>query len=207
MKSVFAVALAVAVAVGPVRAAEETTREKVGRAVLTFYWIVDESASRYDGKRSAELRDTRGRLIANSTRTFRRDLVMEGTGWLRDGRTVTYAGKVGGEHRFRIVRSRWGLTASGCPPDPYRSAAVDPNFVKLGSKIYIPQLKGTILPDGTKHDGVFIANDRGHFRGAHVDVFVGVGPRATRPFIRRGYRSRSFITVYLEGTRVPRCRG
>jgi hypothetical protein len=62
------------------------------------------------------------------------------------------------------------------------------------------------LPDGSKHDGIFIAHDRGGFRGAHIDIFVGVGPRSTRPFIRKGYPSRSYVTVYLEGTRVPRCR-
>lgn len=181
-------------------------RKKVGRAVLTFYWIVDESSSRYDGKRETELRDARGRLIAVTHARFRKDLVMEGTGWLRDGRTVRFDRTLGGQHRFRIIRSRYGITARGCPALPYRTVAVDPRFVKLGSKIYIPQLEGTVLPDGSKHDGIFIANDRGAFRGAHVDIFVGVGPRATRPFIRKGHPSRSYVTVFLEDAPVRRCR-
>ena len=181
-------------------------RRKVGKALLTFYWIVDESSSRYDGKRETAMRDARGKVLARVHARFRKDVVMEGTGWLRDGRTVRYDRKVGGEHRFRITKSRYGRTARGCPADPYRTVAVDPRFVKLGSKIYIPELKGTILPDGSKHDGVFVANDRGAFRGAHVDIFVGVGPRSTRPFIRQGYPSRSYVTVYLEGKSVPRCR-
>lgn len=151
-------------------------REKVGHAVLTFYWIVDESSSRYDGKRYTELRDTRGRVIAQTHARFRKDLVMEGTGWLRDGRTVRFDRTVNGEHRFRVTRSRYGVTATGCPTEPYHTVAVDPHFVKLGSKIYIPQLKGTVLPDGSEHDGIFIANDRGNFRGAHV-YFVSCGPR------------------------------
>lgn len=181
-------------------------RKKVGRAVLTFYWIVDESSSRYDGKRETELRDARGRLIAVTHARFRKDLVMEGTGWLRDGRTVRFDRTVSGQHRFRVIQSRYGITALGCPAQPYRTAAVDPRFVKLGSKIYIPQLEGTVLPDGSKHDGIFIANDRGAFRGAHVDIFVGVSPRATRPFIRKGHPSRSYVTVFLEGSTVRRCR-
>ena len=180
--------------------------KKVGRALLTFYWIVDESSSRYDGKRETELRDARGRVIAKTHARFRKDLVMEGTGWLRDGRTVRFARTVNGEHRFRVIKSRYGITARGCPADPYRTVAVDPKFVKLGSKIYIPELKGTVLPDGTKHDGIFIAHDRGAFRGAHVDIFVGVGPGSTRPFRRKGYPSRSYVTVYLEGSTVRRCR-
>jgi 3D (Asp-Asp-Asp) domain-containing protein len=180
-------------------------KKKVGRVMLTFYWIIDENASRYDGKRETELRDARGKVLARTHAKFRRDLVMEGAGWLRDGRTVMYTRKVGGEHRFRVTKSRYGVTATGCQLDPYRSVAVDPQFIKLGSKVYIPQLKGTTLPDGTIHDGIFTANDRGKFRGAHIDVFVGAGPGATRPFAAKGYRSRSHVTVYLEGSTVRRC--
>lgn len=200
---IIAVTIALAMPCG-VLAKEES--RSLGKALLTFYWIVDESSSRYEGKRTAELRDRRGRLIAKTHARFRKDLLREGTGWLRDGRTVTVDRKVDGVYRFRIVRSRYGLTARGCAPTPYRTVAVDPRYVKLGSKIYIPQLKGTVLPDGSTHDGIFIANDRGSFRGAHVDVFVGVGPSATRPFIRKGYRSRSRVTVHLTGSRVRRCR-
>ena len=180
-------------------------KKKLGQVLLTFYWIVDETSSRYDGKRETKLLDTRGEVIARTHANFRRDLVMEGTGWLRDGRTIMYARKVGGVHRFRITRSRYGITATGCQLNPYRTAAIDPRLIKLGSKIYIPQLKGTTLPDGTIHDGVFTANDRGKFRGAHVDIFVGAGPGSTKPFARHGYRSRSRVTVYLEGSTVRRC--
>jgi len=192
--------------VDPELPAGKEGREKVGRAVLTFYWVVDESSSRYDGKRDNELRDTRGRVIAQTHARFRKDLVMEGTGWLRDGRTVRFDRTVSGEHRFRVTRSRYGVTATGCPAEPYRTVAIDPRFVKLGSKIYIPQLKNTVLPDGSKHDGIFAANDRGNFSGAHVDIFVGLGPKGTRPFIRKGHRSRSYVTVYLEGSKVRPCR-
>lgn len=197
-------ALAIALAVPSL--AEEEKPRRLTRVLLTYYWIVDESSSRYGGKRTAELRDRRGRLIAKTTSRFRKDLLLEGTGWLRDGRTVTFAGKVGDIYRFRVVRSRFGVTASGCPPQPYRTVAVDPRVIKLGSKISIPQLKGTVLPDGTEHDGIFTANDRGDFRGTHIDIFVGVGPRATRPFIRKGYRSRSRVTAYVESAKKRRCR-
>jgi hypothetical protein len=46
---------------------------------------------------------------------------------------------------------------------------------------------------------MFIATDRGRFRGAHVDFFAGDGPRGARPFIRKGYGSRSHVTVYDAG--------
>jgi 3D (Asp-Asp-Asp) domain-containing protein len=101
---------------------------------------------------------------------------------------------------------RYGITARGCPAEPYRTVAVDPKIIKLGSQIYVPELKGTVLPDGSKHDGIFIANDRGRFRGAHIDVFVGLGPESTRPFRRKGYPSRSRVTVHVEGKTARRCR-
>jgi 3D (Asp-Asp-Asp) domain-containing protein len=177
----------------------------VGRALVTFYWVIDENSPEYRGDRSAVLRDPRGRVIARTTLKFKIDLVRQGSGWLRDGRTVIYIKKVAGESRFRISKTKYGLGSTGCRLVPYRTIAVDPRFVKLGTKISIPQLKGARLPDGTIHDGMFIAADRGHFRGAHVDFFVGAGSAAARPFIRKGYGSRSRVTIYSLG-RTTRCR-
>jgi len=173
--------------------------KRVGRAIVTFYWLIDEAAPRYRGKARAELDDASGRLIAMTSVRFRKDLIREGCGHLRDGRTVAYDRRLHGTNRFRIVASEYGVGRLGCALVPYRTIAVDPRFVKLGTTISIPQLKGARLPDGTIHDGLFIANDRGHFRGAHIDLFVGIGARGARPFIRKGYGSRSHVTVYLVG--------
>jgi 3D (Asp-Asp-Asp) domain-containing protein len=194
LRSALAAGTAALLLAAPAMAAKPPV--KVGKAMLTFYWVADESASRYRGGPEAVLRDARGHVIARTTRKFRRALVLEGAGWLRDGRAVMYDRKKGGEHRFRLVRSKYGYAITGRALVPFRTVAVDPRFVKLGSKIYIPQLKGARLPDGTIHDGVFIAADRGHFRGRHVDLFVGDGPRGARPFKQRGYGSRSHVTVY-----------
>ena len=151
------------------------------------------------------LRDPAGKVIASTTKRFKRELVKQGTGVLRDGRTVYFVRRMAGESRFRVTAFKLGIGSTGCPLIPYRTIAVDPHFVKLGSKVYIPQLKGARLPDGTIHDGMFIAGDRGRFRGAHVDLFAGDGPRGARPFIRRGYGSRSRVTVYVAG-RSSDCR-
>ena len=179
------------------RADKDVPGKKAGRALMTFYLLIDESSSKYRGKRNVTLRDIHGKVIASTTYKFKRDLVMEGSGWLRDGRTVMFETKVHGESRFRVTSAKYGLTVTGCPLVPYRSIAVDSRFVKRGSTVYIPQLKGSKLPDGTEHDGIFIASDRGHFRGAHIDVFIGAGPRSARPFIRKGYGSRSHVMVYV----------
>jgi 3D (Asp-Asp-Asp) domain-containing protein len=177
--------------------------KKIGRAIVTFYWLIDETAPRYRGNANAELVDVRGRVIASTSVRFRHDLIREGSGHLRDGRTVAYDRRLHGTNRFRIVHSEYGVGQLGCALVPYRTVAVDPHFVKLGTTISIPQLKGAHLPDGTIHDGVFVANDRGHFHGQHVDLFVGLGPKGARPFIRKGYGSRSHITVFQVGDAAP----
>jgi 3D (Asp-Asp-Asp) domain-containing protein len=177
--------------------------KKVGRALMTFYWIIDETSSKYRGKRSYVLRDVHGKVIAETTRRFKIDLVMEGAGWLRDGRTVMFEKRVDGESRFRITSAKYGLGSKGCALIPYRTVAVDPHFIKIGSTIYIPQLKGAQLPDGTTHDGIFVTTDHGHFHGSHVDVFIGAGARSARPFVRKGYGSRSHVTVYLTDEKSP----
>jgi 3D (Asp-Asp-Asp) domain-containing protein len=144
-------------------------------------------------------------VIAHTKHRFKLDLVRQGTGRLRDGRMVVFINRIKGESRFRVFKSKYGLGSTGCHLVPYRTIAVDPRFVKLGTKLYIPKIKGTKLPDGTVHDGMFVAADRGHFRGAHVDLFVGVGARGALPFIRQGLVSRSRVTVYADG-RTKECR-
>jgi len=177
--------------------------KKLGRALVTFYWTLDETAPRYRGKASAVLEDVRGRVLARTSKRFRRDLIMEGSGHLRDGRTVVYDRKVDGENRFRLGRSQYGEGQLGCALIPYRTVAVDPHFVELGSTLSIPQLKGAHLPDGTTHDGIFVADDRGRFRGSHIDIFIGSGPKGARPFVRKGYGSRSHVKVYLVEDDTP----
>lgn len=197
-RAVALIALGAVCGTVPVYGAE---RVKAGRALVTFYWLIDESSSRYSkGKENAVLRDVHGNVIAKTRRQFKLDLVREGSGWLRDGRTVMFQKKVGGESRFRITSSKYGLSSNGCPLVPFRTIAVDPHFIKIGSRVYLPQLKGMVLPDGTVHDGMFIAADRGHFSGKHLDFFIGVGTHGVRPFYRKGFGSRSRVTVYTEGT-------
>ena len=59
------------------------------------------------------------------------------------------------------------------PLIPYKSVAVDPKIVPIGEPMYIPELDGLVLPDGTVHDGCVRADDTGgHIKGNHVDFFV-----------------------------------
>jgi 3D (Asp-Asp-Asp) domain-containing protein len=59
--------------------------------------------------------------------------------------------------------------------DPYRSVAADPSFFKMGDVIFVPILRGKILPNGETHDGYMTVRDTGgdiHGSG-RFDFFIG----------------------------------
>jgi len=116
-RAVALIALGAVCGTVPVYGAE---RVKAGRALVTFYWLIDESSSRYSkGKENAVLRDVHGNVIAKTRRQFKLDLVREGSGWLRDGRTVMFQKKVGGESRSGPF-----CCAACCAPAPPGTSAV-----------------------------------------------------------------------------------
>ncbi len=82
----------------------------------------------------------------------------------------------------------WPLEAKGIECDPFRTLAADngllpkhdPAFkgkggvVPAGTRVWILQLAGRTLPDGSVHDGWCTVNDTGGgIYGAHFDVFTG----------------------------------
>ena len=67
-----------------------------------------------------------------------------------------------------------GRGAAGRPITPLSTVAVDPAVIRLGSRVYIPELDGLLRPDGTAHDGCFVAEDQGlRIKGRRIDVFMG----------------------------------
>lgn len=79
-------------------------------------------------------------------------------------------------------------TTHGIPLDPFRTVAADigaksssePKFkgqgglVPIGTRVWVLELVGLQLPDGTVHDGWVVASDTGGaIYGAHFDLFVG----------------------------------
>ncbi len=93
--------------------------------------------------------------------------------------------------RVRFTRSPhpFGTGAASNPLRPFRSIAcdlgnvggstpwVDGGYPRFGQQIYIPSAEGTVLPDGTVHDGIFTCEDTGGgVNGNHIDVFLGPVP-------------------------------
>ena len=170
----------------------------LGTFAPTFYRILDETKSP-TGERSEELFTREGQLIARVTSAFKRQLDIEGSARLRDGRIVNIEDRVGGRMRYLIVHGApFGVGAPGYRLVPYRTVAVDPRRVKLGTVLYIPSLVGIPLPSGEVHDGFGFAHDTGHgIIGSRVDIFVGFESDRDNALTRSGrIASQERVSVY-----------
>jgi 3D (Asp-Asp-Asp) domain-containing protein len=120
--------------------------------------------------------------IADVSREFAQQLILQGTGKLRDGRVVNVWGecKCGHSPCFKVLEhSPWGTAGSGRKLHPFRTVAVDRSLIKLGSLLYVPLLEGRTMPGrapwgGFVHDGCVVADDTGGgIIGHQLDLFVG----------------------------------
>ncbi len=194
-------------------------REPLGRFQLTFYYLVDEADGRFAGlPKEVPVMDVFGRTITVVSREFKRKADIEGSARLSDGRVINFAGRAAGGIRYRLVEgARWGLGVgntefiSKVEPYkliPYRTAAVDPKKIPLGSVLFIPRAQGIRLPNGTEHDGYFLAHDvGGAIKGKRIDLFVGTEEDIRNTFTENGLTNKSFVEVFLvKGTEAEKVR-
>ncbi|HET7501837.1 MAG TPA: 3D domain-containing protein [Kofleriaceae bacterium] len=119
--------------------------------------------------------------IAEVSKQFASQLAIQGTGKLHDGRVLNIWGACNCKHTpcFKVTQAQWGTAGSGRPLQPFRTVAVDPKVVRLGSLLYVPLLEGRTMPGrqpwgGYIHDGCVVADDTGgHIAGNRLDLFVG----------------------------------
>lgn len=146
-----------------------------GRWQLTEYWIAHERAGERD-RRAAPLFARAGRAITYACPRFVSDLTMEGTGLTWDDRLLNWDGREGERACFvEVDRGSYpyGIGVAGYSLVPYRSLAVDRRFIPIGRTVELAELAGLPLPDGTRHDGCFVAVDGGGaIVGHHIDLFV-----------------------------------
>jgi 3D (Asp-Asp-Asp) domain-containing protein len=144
---------------------------------LTFYWLA------YESEYAAEPYDTAiytraGHYIGSFPSAFVYELKLEGSGVLKDGRVLNYDGdcNYGIGTCFRtlsLAEHPLGAGAQGRRLEPFRSIAVDPRFIPIGTPIYVPELVGIMMPDGTRHDGCLRADDTGGaIKQQKMDFFV-----------------------------------
>lgn len=177
--------------------------KKIGDLKPTFYWVAMETN---DGQaRNKELKDMDGNVLARVSAKFWSAIRLEGTGKLLDGRVINYKGRVDlpdGTKEIRYIV---------CPPEapygygyenlyvlhPFRSVAVDPRVVPIGSKVFIPKAVGIALPDGTTHDGFFQAIDIGDaIQNKRIDMFTSYGDQSI-VFRRGGIENMKAMEVFL----------
>ena len=162
----------------------------------TFYWMADQNRHVYssiwsklpdsvlDIQAIGELVGTQtlytpsGMFLGMFSKTFVKELRMEGSGWLADGTPVNYAGRCryGVGTCFEILdpkRYPYGRGAGRRHLVPFRSVAVDRRLIPLGDTLYVPEWDGMRLPDGSVHDGCVRADDTGGaIRNRLIDFFV-----------------------------------
>jgi len=149
----------------------------------TYYDFPKEDA----GTKDTAIFDATCKLITNVTRDFHDRVCVQGSGRLSTGETVSFAKrncdcaetcprtsqKICFE-RLDPARFPAGRGALGKPITPLRSVAVDSSVIPLGTILFIPEFKGLDLPGGGRHDGCFIAEDRGlKVVGRQIDIFTG----------------------------------
>jgi 3D (Asp-Asp-Asp) domain-containing protein len=176
----------------------------LGDFKMTYYWVATEDKG---ARGTQRIVDKTCKPVARVTKSFKRRLALEGSGKLKDGRMVTIACgcKCGGTCYWVASEDhRWGSGVKNRPLKPFRSVAVDPKQVKIGSSLYVAELDGLTMPGagdegGFVHDGCVIADDRGGgVRGKQIDFFAA----------RRGHYKNFFkrhkigkVSVYQGGDR------
>jgi 3D (Asp-Asp-Asp) domain-containing protein len=123
---------------------------------------------------------------------------------------LSYSGRCDCPHSpcFRVARRghRWGTGVRERPLSPFRSVAVDPARVAIGTVLYIEELDGMAMPGsapwgGFVHDGCVVADDQGGgIRGRQIDLFAA--RRSHYSALDRRHRLKK-VTVFDGG---ERCR-
>ena len=159
---------------------------------LTFYWLAFQEdflgpvGSVPAGNRRApaaartwvELYSREGYFMARVPERFAWSLRMEGSGVMQDGRIFNYNGPCNYGYgtcfqQVDVTQFPYGRGAGMRPLIPFKSVAVDPRVFALGETLYLPELDGVLLPDGSLHDGCVRADDvGGAIKRRKMDFFV-----------------------------------
>lgn len=147
---------------------------------------------------SAAFLDDQGAVLRRASSEFYAAAVTEGTARFTDGEVLNLTG--GGDTQWQRTDASYGLSTNGCDLVPLRSAAVDPNVIPLGSRLLIPDTVGIPLPDGTAHNGMWLATDTGpDISGNRIDLFTGAGFASMTHMEEVGVKTNHVVTVWVLG--------
>jgi hypothetical protein len=131
------------------------------RLKLTYYYVHKAKAG------NIPILDSTGGTIALVSYDSYKNMVLEGTGRLPDGRLAnvtmdtTQHPTFGKLYVFKIVRAATG--ASGKELTPFESVAVDRKVFPMGTKLSLKELNRIVVAEDTG----------GAIKGNHIDYFIG----------------------------------
>lgn len=161
----------------------------LGKFKVSFYWMIREED--YKGKRTIPLYLDNGKLLGYFPADFVRDFKIESCARLKDGRIISYLKKA---NRAKIVDRPLGY---GFKLTPLKSIACDPEVIKLGSTLYIPNIFGLKINSYETHNGIFYAHDIGSkIKGRKIDIFLGYRENHL-PFRKAGIKHGTEVDIYL----------
>jgi len=177
---------------------------------MRFYWVAfqDDYADEYD---EVFLYTPEGYFLGVFPNRFYRAAKLEGSAILSDGRVINYAGpcRYGTGICFReldSLRYPVGRGALRRPLKPFRSIAVDPRLIPIGEPLYVPELDGLYLADGTVHDGCVLADDTGGaIKRREIDFFSTERAQYRRFLAQLNGDTR--VTPHIESPRCAYLRG
>lgn len=80
----------------------------------------------------------------------------------------------------------------------YRTLAVDPTKILIGSVLFLPQAYGATLPSGEIHDGLFLAHEARRASNDTLLLFIGEEARDDNAFTRHvAFRRKPVLEAYL----------
>ncbi|MFZ2955928.1 MAG: hypothetical protein WA705_03410 [Candidatus Ozemobacteraceae bacterium] len=112
----------------------------------------------YNGSERKDIKTPAGALVAGTSGRYFASLCMEGSGVIKDGRTVSFVS----DQRFNVApEGCLGITATGYWVIPFHTLAVNKAQMPYKGVYFIPESRGLKLPNGEIHDGYWFAHDTG----------------------------------------------
>ncbi|HET7502029.1 MAG TPA: 3D domain-containing protein [Kofleriaceae bacterium] len=140
----------------------DTRGRSLGNFLLTHYTFALESDPKHNGSPKVSAPGLpKDKKYKQSFLGSPYGIKMQGTGKADDGQYIRYLG--GGRYGY-------GVGGAAGAPEAWKTVAVDPSVIKLGSHLEI---------EAYKSKGTFTAKDTGGaIKGKHIDVFAGAVPIA-----------------------------
>ncbi|MDA8611270.1 hypothetical protein N9L18_00165 [Candidatus Pacebacteria bacterium] len=170
------------------------------RSSADNYYVANEPE--FDTGREAPILDRNGNVIALADEQFvsggeRGSLLFEKAGVLDDGTVVVYDITIGGIPRYYVLTGGLGVGAEGALLQPFRSIAVNPDFIPLGTLVRIPRTEDMALPDNEFHNGIWRADDvMDNLEEYEISLFIG--SKANRVFLKaKGISNQEDLSILI----------